>query len=196
MAGGVGMAGAVTAEACGASVEELLERSRRGDARALGELFARYRPLVEGMCAARLGRTDLVGDAVQEVFVKLAASLDRLREPAALPGWLGRVARTTAADLAEREARRSSVPEPAARDAAERRPAAGSLLETAVQDEERRRALAAVMALKPEFREVLLLRYMHSRSYREIAEVLGVPVTTVQVRLHRARKALAELWRD
>ena len=72
------MAGAVTAEACGASVEELLERSRRGDARALGELFRRYRPLVEGMCAARLGRTDLVGDAVQEVFVKLAASLELL----------------------------------------------------------------------------------------------------------------------
>jgi RNA polymerase sigma-70 factor (ECF subfamily) len=56
--------------------------------------------------------------------------------------------------------------------------------------------MAAVMELKPEFREVLLLRYLHSRSYREIAAVLDVPVTTVQVRLHRARKELAEKWRE
>jgi RNA polymerase sigma-70 factor (ECF subfamily) len=75
-------------------------------------------------------------------------------------------------------------------------PPAASPLEAALRSEESRRLMEAVMELKPEFREVLLLRYLHSRSYKEIAAVLDVPVTTVQVRLHRARKELAEKWRE
>jgi RNA polymerase sigma-70 factor (ECF subfamily) len=177
-----------------AAAAELLDRARGGDRDALAELFDRCRPMVESLCAARLGRTDLAGDAVQEVFIKLASSLDRIREPAALPGWLGRTARTTAFDLAEREARRTAIPDP--RRLPEQARPGGSLLEAAVRSEDGQRALEAVMKLKPEFREVLLLRYLHSRSYREMAEALGVPVTTVQVRLHRARKELAGIWRD
>jgi RNA polymerase sigma-70 factor (ECF subfamily) len=187
----------VSAERTG-ELERLLARAREGDSRSVGALFSRYRGLVESVCAARLGRGDLVADAVQEVFLKLMLSARQIREPGALAGWLGRVARTTAADLAVREARRPEVEGRAGGGRAPRPgpPPAPSPLEAALRGEESRRLMEALMELKPEFREVLLLRYLHSRSYREIAAVLDVPVTTVQVRLHRARRELAERWRD
>ncbi len=54
------------------------------------------------------------------------------------------------------------------------------------------RLKAAVEELKVEFREVLLLWGVEGLKYREIAEILDVPIGTVMSRLHRARKILAD----
>lgn len=51
---------------------------------------------------------------------------------------------------------------------------------------------AAIEQLKPEFREILLLWGVEGLKYREIAEILEVPIGTVMSRLHRARKLVAE----
>ena len=57
------------------------------------------------------------------------------------------------------------------------------------------RRLDALIALLPnEFREVLVLREMEDLSYREIAEVTGVPIGTVMSRLARGRTMLSENW--
>jgi RNA polymerase sigma-70 factor (ECF subfamily) len=50
----------------------------------------------------------------------------------------------------------------------------------------------AIERLKPEFREILLLWGVEGLKYREIAEILEVPIGTVMSRLHRARKLVAE----
>lgn len=50
----------------------------------------------------------------------------------------------------------------------------------------------AIEQLKPEFREILLLWGVEGLKYREIAEILEVPIGTVMSRLHRARKLVAE----
>lgn len=54
------------------------------------------------------------------------------------------------------------------------------------------RLRSAIEALRPEFREVLLLWGVEGLKYREIAEIVGVPIGTVMSRLHRARKILAD----
>ncbi len=54
------------------------------------------------------------------------------------------------------------------------------------------RLKSAIEDLKDEFREVLLLWGVEGLKYREIAEILGVPIGTVMSRLHRARKILAD----
>jgi RNA polymerase sigma-70 factor (ECF subfamily) len=54
------------------------------------------------------------------------------------------------------------------------------------------RLKAAIDDLKPEHREVLLLWGVEGLKYREIANILGVPIGTVMSRLHRARKILAD----
>ena len=65
--------------------------------------------------------------------------------------------------------------------------------ESAVQASERVRVKRAIEALPPEFREVIVLREVEDMSYREISDVVGVPIGTVMSRLARGRKRLAVL---
>ncbi|MFO7900704.1 MAG: RNA polymerase sigma factor [Planctomycetota bacterium] len=162
--------------------EALLEAARRGDTASVARLFDRHRGLVVAVCTGVLGRSHLLPDAVQEVFLRLLLSIREIRRPDRLGAWLGTVARHTALDLRRAEGRTS---------AGRRTDAAPGPLERLVRDERRRAVLDAVMDLRPEYREAILMRYMHSRSYREIAAALDVPVSTVETRLHRARKTLA-----
>ena len=67
---------------------------------------------------------------------------------------------------------------------------------TAIASSERRRVERAIDALPVEFREVLVLREVEDMSYREISDVVGVPVGTVMSRLSRARRRLAALLLD
>ena len=72
-------------------------------------------------------------------------------------------------------------------------PAQSAGPEDMAQEASRRRKLDAMLALLPvDFREVLLLREMEDLSYREIAEITGVPIGTVMSRLARARALLRE----
>jgi len=57
-----------------------------------------------------------------------------------------------------------------------------------------RRLDALIEALPTPLREVIVLRELNELGYREIAEVIGVPVGTVMSRLHRARSALRRAW--
>jgi RNA polymerase sigma factor (sigma-70 family) len=70
------------------SVSDLVARARRGDKQAWDALVERYAPLIWSICRRhRLGRAD-ADDVGQSVWLRLVSQLDRIREPAALPGWL------------------------------------------------------------------------------------------------------------
>lgn len=66
----------------------------------------------------------------------------------------------------------------------------------AILSSERRRIDRALATLPVEFREVIVLREIEDLSYREISDVVGVPIGTVMSRLARARKRLADLLID
>lgn len=70
------------------SVVALVVRATAGDQVAWDEIVERYAPLVFGICTRyRLSRHD-IEDVGQTVWLLLVEHLDKLREPAALPGWL------------------------------------------------------------------------------------------------------------
>jgi RNA polymerase sigma factor (sigma-70 family) len=72
---------------------DLVARARRGDRQAWNALVKRYTPLVTSICRRhRLGPAD-AEDVSQSVWLRLVAQLDKLREPAALPGWLATTTR-------------------------------------------------------------------------------------------------------
>src|SRR5215475_1413705 len=71
----------------------LVARARGGDKRAWDALVERYAPLIWSICRKyRLGRAD-ADDVGQSVWLRLVDQLDRVRDPAALPGWLATTAR-------------------------------------------------------------------------------------------------------
>ena len=63
----------------------------------------------------------------------------------------------------------------------------------AIESSERARVQRAIDALPAEFREVIVLREVQNLSYKEISDVVGVPIGTVMSRLARARKRLSEI---
>ena len=87
-ADGVDFESVITATVC-----ELVDRARGGDSEAWDELVERYAPLLWSICRKhRLVRSD-ADDVVQSVWLRLVDQLDKVREPAALPGWLATTAR-------------------------------------------------------------------------------------------------------
>ena len=75
------------------TVSDLVARAKDGDRQAWDALVERYAPLIWSICRRhRLGRAD-ADDVGQSVWLRLVDQLDRVRDPAALPGWLATTAR-------------------------------------------------------------------------------------------------------
>ena len=137
-------------------------------------------------------------DIVQEAVLRAYRGFDALRG-SDVKAWLLTIVRNCHASAHRQERRRAAVPLPedteaeAAEALAANTPDPETL--TMWRDEERtfERLLAG---LSQEHREVLGLRELEEMSYREIAEVTGLPIGTVMSRLARARSALKQLWRS
>lgn len=160
----------------------LVRAAQRGDAAAMDDLMRTLAPYVTRVCGAiALERGD---DAVQETFVAVLRNLRTLREPAALHGWVRRIA--------VREAVRAAGPGRAVATAP------GDLVERASPEplpdlEGALDVRAALAALPVRHRAVLVLRDVDGLSEAEVAELLDVPQGTVKSRLHRARAAAREV---
>jgi len=63
-----------------------------------------------------------------------------------------------------------------------------------IEGRDRTRVNELVARLPAEFREVIVLREIEDLSYREIADIVGIPIGTVMSRLSRARKLLHDTW--
>lgn len=181
---------------------ELVERALAGGSGselAYADLLARYeRPvftLVLRMVRDRTVAEDLAQDAFVKAFAKLA-TYDPARK---FSSWLFKVAHNTAIDhLRRREIATVSIDEPVGDEAdGPARQVEDVEVETpdsAAERSDLSRALArAAGKLRPEYREVVLLRYQAGLDYAEIAEATAFPLGTVKTYLHRARKELADL---
>lgn len=183
----------------GAEAERaLVERARRGDRAAREHLWRAHRRWVAAIVIAHRPRALDVDDLMQDVAVKYLDKLDTLRDPAALRPWLRRIVINVC-----RGAARGLHPTLRLADGPEGEDRAAPRSAVAVDDRRRHdlegrdeasRVLAQALSLPPEYREPLLLRSLQSLSYQQIADIMEVPVTTIETRLARARRMLrAEL---
>lgn len=166
-------------------------RARGGDAAAFRELIRLTTGRLFRIAAYMVGDRDEADDLVQETFIRAWGRLEELREPEAVLGWLAGITRNAARDRL-RSLRRRGKAMAAERDArADREPSAhrgpDEDLAAAQLGAAVRRAVAA---LSDKHRVVLLLREVDGMSYEQIAQLLDLPVGTVESRLHRARAAL------
>jgi RNA polymerase sigma factor (sigma-70 family) len=75
------------------SVTDLVARARNGDQRAWDDLVERYAPLVWSICRRHQLSDADADDVQQNVWLQLVSQLDKIRNPAALPGWLATTTR-------------------------------------------------------------------------------------------------------
>ena len=167
--------------------EALAAKAQQGDREAFTTLVERHKNRVYYTILRMVGHEQDASDLAQDVFVKLYRTLGQYRSESAFTTWLHRLAVNTGLDwLRSRQRRPLEVP------LEEPEHAGDDLQEMAVRQEQRERLLAAVRALPPDYRTVVLMRHFHQLSYEEIARRTGAPVRTVETRLYRARALLRE----
>jgi len=168
----------------------LVSQARQGDTQATQKLLEMHWNWLKGLAYNVLGNIHEVDDALQNICLIVLQKIHTVREPERFRPWLATVARHAA--LAWREQNRKKIVRLADLPIEPKDPnTQASLIEKLASREQHDRLLEAIQELPDKYREVFLLKYMEDQSYAQIAEVLDVPVTTVQIRLVRARRMLA-----
>lgn len=139
-------------------------------------------------------------DLVQETYLKAfrAFSSFEMREFGIRP-WLLKILHNTFLNRSARESRAPKATDHATIEqvhAAEMTPGSVEGLPELDYDDLDEEVKRAIDGLQPEFRAVLLLWATMELSYKEIGDILEVPIGTVMSRLHRARQALTTILQD
>jgi RNA polymerase sigma-70 factor, ECF subfamily len=173
----------------------LIVRAQRGDADAFGRLVERYMRRAYAQALGLVGSREDALDLSQEAFVRAYRARHTIDPERPFHAWLYQIIRHLCFNFLRDAKTRARVMESEgaawlverARAAA---PAPGMAFE---QAEARRRIARAIEQLPPHEREVLVLKEFEELKYREIAELVGVPIGTVMSRLYSARRRLAEV---
>lgn len=177
----------------------LLRRAKDGSARALDDLYGRCAGRLLSVIRLRLGRSLRAQLESRDILQAcLLRSFERIEQfersdAASLMAWLSRIAENEIRDQVDYHRRqrrdaRQNVPLDEHQDPAATR--VRSSLSQIILDQEALRLERAVEALSDQHREVILLRKLEERSWREIAERLGKSEDACRMLLARAMTAL------
>ena len=173
------------------SEAELVERAKRGDQDAYGELVHAYQGIAFRTAYLLTGSAAEAEDAAQDAFVKAYYALGRFRPGAELRPWLLRIVANEARNRRRSAGRRTNLALRAAADPLSGG-AAPSPEANLLASEEQSALLAAVNELPEEQRQVIACRYFLELSEEETAAALGWRKGTVKSRLSRGLARLRE----
>ena len=183
---------------------ELLARYAAGEEAAFREIVSRYKNSLYAFLRQFLNRQDLVEDVFQETFLQLFTSRESFDSSRPLRPWLFTIAANKAKDALRKWQRTSAVPIGTMAD--EQDLSFDDMLNTVTSDntmpydellrDETALRVERIIADMPEnLREILVLAYFHKFSYKQMAEILSIPIGTVKSRLHTAVSRFAKEWK-
>lgn len=165
----------------------LVRRSQAGDAEAFEALYRAHVGRVYALCLRLTSDTQQANELTQDVFVRTWSALGSFRGDAAFETWLHRLAINVVRQSQRTDTRRRARVE--SRDDLEEY--AGAFYEEHTGD--RMDLEKAIATLPPRAKNALVLHDIHGYRCREVAEMTGTAVGTIQAHLHRARKMLREV---
>ncbi len=184
---------------------QLLTLYKEGDDDAFREIVSRYKNPLYAFLRRFLNRQDLVEDVFQETFLQLYCSKDKFDVSRPLHPWLFTIAANKAKDALRKMQRESTMGMGAIADAG------GVSVDDVVNllasyqttpvDEasssETAQRVREVIAKMPEnLRGILILAYFEQFSYKQMAEILSIPIGTVKSRLHTAVVHFMKKWKE
>jgi RNA polymerase sigma factor (sigma-70 family) len=161
--------------------EDLIVAAQGGDAASISALVSGSHPHVRRFARSLCATPEDAEDAAQEAVIILYRKIGTLRASRALASWMFRIVRN---ECVRRSRLLLRQPEPIVE------PAARSAEEDVLHRLEVERVAAAIAALPPDQRRVLVLRDVQGYSGREVADALGLSTAAMKSRLHRARTAV------
>lgn len=184
---------------------QLLQRYKEGDEDAFREIVTRYKNPLYAFLRRFLNRQDLVEDVFQETFLQLYSSADKFDVSRPLHPWLFTIAANKAKDALRKIQRESVMGIGAIADA-------GGVsvddvvnllasYKTTPSDEaseaETAQQVREIIAKMPEnLRGILILAYFEQFSYKQMSEILSIPIGTVKSRLHTAVVHFMKKWKE
>jgi RNA polymerase sigma-70 factor (ECF subfamily) len=171
----------------GASDESLIEAVGAGDRHAMALLYARHHVRVYRFALRIVGDTTLAEDVVSDVFLDVWRHAERFNAAAQVSTWLLAIARNKSLSEVRRRSREHldcesiEIPDPA--DGPE------ISAQKANRSEIIRRGLSQLSMAQ---REIIDLVYYHEKTVAEVAQIVGVPASTVKTRMFYARRRMRE----
>jgi RNA polymerase sigma-70 factor (ECF subfamily) len=167
------------------SDEHLVEQLCAGNADAFEELYHRYKRHIFTFCVKLTGERALAEDAAHDTFIKMYNNVETLTDPGQFRSWLFAIARNEVFKMLRKHHRNKALD-------AESVWTDETPLTWTQEEDTKSIVMSCIASLKPEYREVLLLREYEGESYEDIAAITGNTESSVKSRLFKARKALAE----
>lgn len=172
-----------------------LDQARAGDKVAFGYLVEAYMRPVFNLTYRMLGNPQEAEDAAQEAFLRAYSRLEQYDPTQKFSTWLFSIANHHCIDrLRKRRARFVSIDDnPVLQNLEGDMPLPEN---SALRTEQSVEVQALLNKMEPEYRMPLILRYWEEYSYDEIAQSMDLTISAVKSRLFRARKQMAELYRQ
>jgi RNA polymerase sigma-70 factor (ECF subfamily) len=183
---------------------QLLQEYGKGDEAAFREIVNRYKNSLYAFLKQFLNRSDLVDDVFQETFLQLFNSRKSFDLSRPLRPWLFTIAANKAKDALRKNQRTAAVPIGTLTESEEMSfdemfNALSSDTAVPYDDVERGETVALVNEvignMPDNLREILALAYFNQFSYKQMAEILSIPIGTVKSRLHAAVARFARDWK-
>jgi len=172
------------------SDDELMLMYCEGDADAFDVLFDRHRAPVYNFARVMLNGAEGAEDVLQETFISVARASKTYQARGRFRAWMMRIARNFCLNRIEAVRARRRLMARSSLDVVEP-PHEPDTSERLVRSEEVKLLRHLVSELPERQREAIVLHTFEGMSYREMAEVLDVPVNTLKTLVHRARATLA-----
>jgi RNA polymerase sigma-70 factor (ECF subfamily) len=163
------------------SDEKLVSTCLAGSKDAFEVLVRRYERPIRAVALGVLGDFHRAEDAAQEAFIRAWEKLPGLRNRAAFGPWITKIAKRSAINIARRQPKITSG-DPGLVQAIEK---PDGRLET-----DKQILLAAVIKLRRQQRQLIMLRYFGRHSVKDIAKITGRSVGTITKQLSRSREKL------
>ena len=183
---------------------ELLTRYTDGEEAAFREIVNRYKNGLYAFLRLFLNRRELVEDVFQETFLQLFSSRDSFDRNRPLRPWLFTIAANKAKDALRKWQRTNAIPIGTMGESEDL--SFDDILNTVTSDdtmpyeklqkgETAVRVRQIIVDMPENLREILVLAYFHGFSYKQMAEILSIPIGTVKSRLHTAVGRFAKEWK-
>jgi RNA polymerase sigma-70 factor (ECF subfamily) len=183
---------------------ELLDRSAAGEDGAFREIVNRYKNGLYAFLRNFLNKTDLIDDVFQETFLQLFTSQESFDRTRPLRPWLYTIAANKAKDALRKMQRTAAITigtmtQSEDMSFGDMLNILGSEDEKPFEDLEKDETAAnvrRVIANMPDnLREILILAYFNKFSYKQLSDILSIPIGTVKSRLHTAVGRFAKDWK-
>ncbi|MEQ7052689.1 sigma-70 family RNA polymerase sigma factor [Paenibacillaceae sp. P-4] len=180
------------------SDELIVSQVQQGNEEAMRILVERHRPFVITCICQTVQDRYLAEDIAQEVFVKAYRHIHSFRGDSKFTTWLYRLTKNQMIDILRKKRKEGLVErlEPHHIASFQLHDVADMPEERVMKKEKCEEVHQALRALPEKYRMVMELYHMRQRTYAEIAQMLKMPVRTVETRLYRAKMLFKRAWQE